>query len=35
MTPEQMDGLSICLAIALMTLAVGPMLMWGIGERSA
>ncbi len=35
MSPEQIDGLSICLIMSLMTLAISPMLVWGVGDRRA
>ena len=34
MTPEQTQGLLICAAILTTTLAVCPVLVWGIGWRT-
>ncbi len=35
MSPQQIEGLWLCLAITLMTLTVSPLVVWGIGGRSA
>jgi hypothetical protein len=35
MSPQQIEGLWICLAITLMTLTVSPLVVWGLGSRRA
>ncbi len=34
MSPQQIEGLTLCLTIVLMTLAICPMVVWGIKGNS-
>ncbi len=35
MTPEQTQGILVCAAILITTLAISPMVIWGIGGRAS
>ena len=35
MSPQQIEGLWICLAITVMLLTVSPLLVWGLGSHQA